>query len=658
MEKKQISLSQLSSAIRILSADAVENASSGHPGMPLGFADVFTILATKFLRFIPGDPRWQGRDRLVLSAGHGSMLLYSFFYLAGFENYDIESLKQFRQINSITPGHPEYDGISPVEVTTGPLGQGVANAVGMAIAQKKYEQYIGEIMKYKIYCICGDGCLMEGIAHEAASLAGHLNLNNLIILFDDNEITIDGSANLSCSDDYHLQFQSMGWASLQADGHDFTSINKALEAAQNIDKPVFISFKTKIGYKAGDKEASSTSHGAALGSLVIKQLKSNLEWSEEQFFIPEHILSQWRELSNRHKNYYDEWTARFSILPDAKKSYIEIPDANTIIDKISSHLDSSALDCATRESSGKIIELIMKVSNKIIAGSCDLGGSTWVLNKSSKFITKDDFSGNYIHYGIRENAMAAIMNGLATQQFLPIGSSFLAFSDYMRPSMRLSCIMQLPVIFVMTHDSIGVGEDGPTHQPIEHLASLRSMPNLNVYRPCDTLEVEEVYKHILRNKAPSLLALSRQKITNFSSQNREKYISKGAYIFGDQEQVVDVSLWASGSEVELALETKYILATAGISSRLISCPSIELFLTQDPDYKARLLDRQNRYSKLTCAIEAASSFGWERIIGENGMFFGMNSYGASGPAKDLYKFFNLTPSFIAGKIIERMKQLQ
>ncbi|MDX1917166.1 MAG: transketolase, partial [Rickettsiaceae bacterium] len=529
--------------------------------------------------------------------------------------------------------------------------------VGIAIAQKKYQDFVGSLMEYKIYCICGDGCLMEGISSEAASLAGNLGLNNLIVLYDDNEITIDGSAKLSCSDDYAKKFESMGWATLEVDGHDFEEIEKALTSAQKSDKPFFISFKTKIGYKSGEKESSSLSHGAPLGPKSLKQLRENLDWQQTPLFVPDIILDEWREISNRHRNEYEDWLEDFTKLSREKKLYLNPPDSENLIDKISSYTSVPTTNTATREASGKFIEILMRFSNKIIAGSADLGGSTYVFGSYSQAITRDDFSGNYIHFGIRENAMAAIMNGLATQAFLPIGSSFLAFSDYMRPSIRLSSIMKLPVIFVMTHDSIGVGEDGPTHQPIEHLASLRAMPNLRVFRPADTLETQEIYKFILKDKMPALIALSRQKLSNFQVKNRQYKVARGAYIFSSNEdEKVEVSIWATGSELEIAVEVKYLLTSAGISSRIISCPNIELFLSQEEEYKAKLIDRKQEYSKLHCAIEAGSRFGWERIIGENGLFFGINSYGESGPSQDLYKFFNLTPSFITNKILEKLQE--
>ncbi len=657
MNNTTISLKQLANAIRILSADSVEKAKSGHPGMPLGFADVFTVLVTNYLKYLPQNPRWARRDRLILSNGHGSIMLYAFFYLAGYNEYTLDSLKNFRQVDSKTPGHPEYDPEGPVEVTTGPLGQGIANSVGIAIAQKKYEQRLGELMRYKVYCICGDGCLMEGISYEAVSIAGHLGLNNLVVLFDDNEITIDGASDLANSDSHIAKFQAMGWDAFSANGHDFDEINQALSKAQDTKKPTLICFKTKIGYMAGSKECSSASHGAPLGAEATRALKANLGWEEKDpFVIPEALLEQWREVAQGNIDFYKKWQEEFESLPNEKKSYLEFPDTAKLQDHMAKYHSQISGNISTRECSGRVIEVLMRGSDKIIAGSCDLGASTFVLNKYANPITKDDFSGNYIHYGVRENAMGAIMNGLATQNFLPIGSTFLVFSDYMRPAIRLSCLMNLPVIYIMTHDSIGLGEDGPTHQPIEHLASLRSIPRLSVYRPADMIEVQKCYDCILSQEGPALLALARQATCFMAEESRNILVSKGAYIFGDQEQVVDVSLWASGSELEIALDTKYLLSNAGIASRLISCPNIEVFLKQDLDYKEKLLDRKFKYCKLTCAIEAGSSFGWDRIVGDKGIFFGIDSFGASGPHEDLYKYFNLTPSFIANKIIKKLKE--
>lgn len=657
MNKTQItSLHKLSTSLRILSADAIEKANSGHPGFPLGFSDVFTMLVTKYLKYNPTNPTWYGRDRLVLSAGHGSMLLYSFFHLSGYEKYTLNEIKNFRQVGSITPGHPEYDISLGIETTSGPLGQGFANSVGMAIAQKKYLNKLGPIMDYKIYVICGDGCLMEGITQEATSLAGHLRLNNLIVLFDDNNISIDGHTSLTTSDDHQARFEALGWNSLKADGHDFDSIDNAILKAQSSNKPSFIAFKTKIGFGAGRKEGSEESHGAALGGESIKILRENLAWKYPPFEIPDEIYKEWI-LATEHKQVlYRNWQDKYLKLSQNHKDYLNPPNTLELQDAIAIYGGIAGEAEATRVSSGRMIEIISKSSDKVIIGSADLSISNNVYNSYSRPITKDDFSGNFIHYGIRENAMAAIMNGLATQNFLPIGASFLVFSDYMRPSIRLSSIMKLQVIYIMTHDSIGVGEDGPTHQPIEHLASLRAMPNLNVFRPCDRAEVESCFNFALENKnSPTLIALSRQKLNQQrNSVLKRDGVLKGAYILYSDSEKVDVSIWATGSEVDLALETSRIISKAGFSSRIISCPNVELFLNQSTSYKRDILDLDKKYSKFNALIEAASKFGWERIIGLDGLFFGVDNFGASGPAKDLYSYFHLTPAEIANKIIDRV----
>ncbi len=637
---------KLSDSIRVLSADAVEKANSGHPGLPLGFADVFTVLVTKFLKYSPANPKWFGRDRLVLSAGHGSMLLYSFYYLTGFPYYNLDDLKNFRQFESRTPGHPEYDGCSPVETTTGPLGQGFANSVGMCIAQKKYQEKLGNIGKWKTYCIVGDGCLMEGLSFESASLAGHLKLNNLIVLFDDNHISIDGPTSLSTSDDHLAKFKSLGWEGESVDGHDFTAIEVALSNAQNSSKPYFIGFKTKIGYGAGDKEGTEKCHGSALGKEYIARLKANLNWSEEPFFVPLDYKEAWEKAWLYNEAYYDKWLEEFKKLDVSKEKYLSSPDIELPLLSYDQELPE-----ATRVSAGKIIESLLELSDKIIVGSADLSHSNGLYNKLCKPITSYDFSGNFIHYGVRENAMAAIMNGLATQNFLPIGGTFLVFSDYMRPSIRLSAIMQLPCIYIMTHDSIGVGEDGPTHQPVEHLASLRAMPGLDLYRPADALEVYICMKLILANKSPSMLALTRQSVPQLGhSEVREKNIEKGAYIIEANSGTINVTIWATGSEVHIALDTKRLLNKAGLKVRVISAPSIELFLSQNRKYKDKLLNNGG----LVVAVEAAAKFGWERIIGNNGMFFGVENFGISAPHNEIYNYFGITAPNIANKIIERL----
>ena len=638
-ENNKHTFKELSNAIRILSADAVEKAQSGHPGMPLGMADVATILFHDFLRFNPNNPKWFNRDRFILSAGHGSMLLYSLLYLTGYEGFDLDSLKSFRQLGSITAGHPEYRAHEAIEVTTGPLGQGIGNAVGMAIAEKKYkDNYGAEVCGHKIYCIAGDGCLMEGVGYESMSLAGHLQLDNLIILFDDNNITIDGSTDLAISENHEQKFQAMGWHVLKIDGHDYDEIHHALAEANKSDKPSIIMCKTKIGYGANKKQGSSAAHGAPLGEDEIIALRKNLNWSEEPFSVPDGILQYWR---NIYKSRYAS---------EAKTPNIELPDFAQELHKLKSDALEFNSPEATRASSGKMIEELSK-SNLFISGSADLSGSNLTKPKSHSVITKDDFSGNYIHYGIREAAMGAIMNGLTLEGLRCAGGTFLVFSDYMRPAIRLAALMRIPVCYVMTHDSIGVGEDGPTHQPIEHLASLRAMPGLNVMRPADLVESLECWQVAMDkdNSKPSLLSLTRQKlpqIRNDDSLNKN-LCARGAYVISEALGEKKATIFATGSEVSLALEVKEML---GDNIRVVSVPSFELFDLQSKEYKNKILNG----SELKVAIEAASSFGWQKFIGDDGLFFGMDSFGESAPATDLYNHFGLTKEKISAILKERI----
>jgi len=628
-------------ALRILSACAVEKAQSGHPGMPLGFADVFTMLTAKYLKFNPQDPRWLGRDRLVLSAGHGSMLLYAFYYLSGFKGFNIGQIKNFRRLGSNTPGHPEYDAASPVETTTGPLGQGLANSVGMAIAGKKYLAKT-DIADYKIYCIVGDGCLMEGISYEAASIAGHLKLNNLIVLFDSNSITIDGSTNLTTSENQLFRFQSMGWNTLCIDGHNLEEIDDALNWAQKSERPVFIECKTTIGYGAGDKIGSCKSHGAPLGKKDLDKLKKFLNWDHEDFIIPQDILDTWRGFAKNKA--YEEWQTKFKKLTKEQIEYL-----NPV--KISPHTIDTIKNLeladneATRVSSSKILEIIAQNEPKAILGSADLSTSVGVYNKHCKVISKNDFSGNFIHYGIRENAMAGIMNGLAIEGFLPIGGTFLVFSDYMKPGMRLASLIKLGVIYIMTHDSIGVGQDGPTHQPIEHLTALRSVPGLCDFRPSDRSETIGAFEHALSNLTqPYLMALSRQNIKSTSLTSQEG-VKRGAY-FIIKNQHPDITIFSNGSELPIAHEVCKLLEKDNFKVNLVSLASFNLFLQQDTRYIQEILGT----SEIKVAIEAALSYPWHRFIGANGLFFGMDTFGLSGPYEDLYEHFGLTPQNIYEKI--------
>ena len=646
-KKQKDSLQQLSDCIKILSADAVEDAQSGHPGLPLGFSQVLTCLAAQFLKFNPQDAQWFNRDRLVLSAGHGSMLLYSFFYLTGYKGFSLDDIKNFRQLGSKAAGHPEKHLFDAIETTTGPLGQGLANAVGMAIAEKKYQTELGtKICNYKTYVIVGDGCLMEGISYESLSLAGHLNLDNLIVLFDDNGISIDGKTSLTISEDQSKKFESFGFNVLQVDGHDFDHISYALGQAQNATKPCFISFKTKIGKGAKTKENSEKAHGSPLGSEEINYLKENIGFAGGKFYIPDDIINMWRQIWTRNEAEYQQWQQNFLSLPTEKQEYLSIPS----IPSPSVNTPTNNAE-ATRVSSNKIISALMQSNNKIIVGSADLASSNGLMNAVCKPITRDDFSGNFIHYGVRENAMAAIMNGLALSSFLPIGGTFFVFSDYMRPSIRLSALMRLPVIFVMTHDSIGVGEDGPTHQPIEHLASFRAMPNIDILRPSDFIEVKECYKIALNNKTkPSMLVLSRQKLPQIRQEETNNLCIHGGYIISPEthSNSIDITIFATGSEVHIATQIQTILAENNLSVRVCSVPCFELLIAQGPEYLKQL---QGNAKKLV-AIEAASSFGWSKIIGDNGLFFGIDCFGDSAPCPELYLKFHLDAESIAKVLLK------
>lgn len=660
MEKHPISttkLKNLASCIRILSADAIQKANSGHPGMPLGMADFMTVLMFHFLKFNSSDPKWLGRDRFVLSAGHGSMLLYSILYLTGYDNFGIDEIKNFRQMGSKAAGHPEYGAHPAIETTTGPLGQGIANAVGMAIAAKKNQVELGALSDYKIYCLVGDGCLMEGISSEALSLAGHLKLDNLVILFDDNGISIDGSTNLTRSEDIPNKYASMGFDVYSVDGHDYQAIYNVLENCSKSKLPKFISIKTEIGFASGEKAGTSDCHGAPLGLESINTLRKNLGWEiAEPFIIPDNLLHEWQEASTRNLEYYNYWQEGFKKFT-LEHNYNDIDDNSILLKNIDTQVAKGLPQTeATRVSLTHFIKLILEYNKKAIVGSADLSVSNGIFTSNAKAITASDFSGNFIHYGVRENAMAAIMNGLAIENFLPIGGTFLVFSDYMRPSIRLSALMNLRVIYVFTHDSIGLGEDGPTHQPVEHLASLRAIPNLMVFRPADRNEVAAILSLTLKSKYPVAISLSRQSIPQVSKASFSE-IAKGAYVlaqnYKENVNIKDckiISIWATGSEVHLALDVMENLTEKNYKVRVISAPCLEAFLKQDRDYVAHLIGEKTKC--FSVAIEAASKFGWERIIGNDGMFFGVNEFGHSAPAKVLYNTFGLTVENISNKIQE------
>tara|TARA_B100001057_G_C22857133_1_gene953105 strand:- start:1992 stop:3953 length:1962 start_codon:yes stop_codon:yes gene_type:complete len=632
---------KLSNAVRFLSIDAVERANSGHPGLPMGMADVATVLFKDFLKFNPNNPSWLNRDRFILSAGHGSMLLYSLLYLTGYKKITLKDIKNFRQLNSICAGHPEYHANSGIETTTGPLGQGISNAVGFAIAEEIFKEKFGKkIFNHKTYVLAGDGCLMEGISHEAMSLAGHLKLKNLIMLFDNNSISIDGPTNLAVSDNYKKRFNSYGWDYIKIDGHNEKQIFKALKKVQNAKKPTVISCVTTIGFGSPNKSGKASAHGSPLGVDEINLVRKKLKWKHKPFEIPDEILKKWKKIGSKGKSHEDKWNihckkVKFKInkqfVSEFKKIFSE--EKRKTIQNLTS--------IATRKSSENILNEIVKTNKLIIGGSADLAGSNNTKTKNHIPIRKNYFKGNYIHYGVREHAMAGIMNGLALHSsIIPYGGTFLIFSDYCKPSIRLSALMGLRVIYVMTHDSIGLGEDGPTHQPIEQLSSLRSIPNLNVLRPADTLETIECWQIALESKnTPSILALTRQKINpirkEYSSNNK---CSSGAYEVIRSKKKINCTIFASGSEVSLAIEVCHKLATESIYSKVISVPCQELFDKQNNIYKEKILNEtENKIS-----IEAGTVDCWKNYVGNKGISFGLKNFGKSAPYKDIYKDFKLT----------------
>ena len=645
----------LSNAIRVLSMDAVQKANSGHPGMPMGMADVVTILYKYFLRFNPKNPEWLNRDRFVLSAGHGSMLLYSLLYLTGYKSISINDIKKFRQINSICAGHPEYHPNSGIETTTGPLGQGISNAVGFAIAEEILKKKIGKnIINHKTYVLAGDGCLMEGISHEAMSLAGHLKLKNLIMLFDNNSISIDGPTNLAVSDNFKKRFESYGWEYILINGHDEKQIFKALKKAQKATKPTVISCKTKIGYGSPNKQGKASSHGSPLGEDEVKLVRKNLNWSYKPFDIPKKITDEWKKIGKKGNILEKKWNNIYKV----KKTKIDNFFKNHFYknikkEKLIAIKENKSL--ATRKSSESTLHTLVKNNNALIGGSADLAGSNNTKTKYHKIIKSGDFGGNYIHYGVREHAMCGIMNGLALHsKFIPYGGTFLIFSDYCKPSIRLAAIMKQRVIYVMTHDSIGLGEDGPTHQPIEQLSGLRAIPNLNVFRPADRMETIECWELALKSlKTPSVLTLTRQNLELI----RKKYSNRNKCSFGAYEVLrtnnkIKLTILASGSEVGLAIETSHKLAKDKIYSKVISMPSQEFFKIQSKAYKHKILGE----TKLKISIEAGSTECWKKFVGANGITFGINEFGKSAPYKEIYKFFGLTSENIYKKIKKIIRQ--
>lgn len=638
----------LANAVRFLSIDMVEKAKSGHPGMPMGMADVATILFKDFLKFNPKDPNWFNRDRFILSAGHGSALLYSLLYLTGYEDMTIDQLMNFRQIGSITPGHPEYGIATGIETTTGPLGQGISNAVGIALAERILNAKYGDgLVNHKTYVICSDGDLMEGISHEACSFAGHMKLNNLIVLYDSNKISIDGSTELSFSDNTAKRFEAYGWSVMQIDGHNESEIKSAIAGAQRSEKPVLIKCKTTIGFGSPGKEGSHEVHGSPLGADEVVETRRALEWQHKPFEVPDEILSKWRKFYERNLEEYKSHTKLFqnSVLKDELDKTAKA-DISKFIVKLK---ESAASSEASRVSSGKVLDEIVQHFPLMIGGSADLTPSNNTKTKHHKEISAYNYDGNYIHYGVREHAMAAIMNGLALHGLLPYGGSFLIFTDYARPAIRLSALMKLRVIYVMTHDSIGLGEDGPTHQPVEHLASLRAIPNMRVYRPSDAIETAECWELALANQSgPTILALSRQALKKQRHLGNEANLAaRGAYILKEAKHDISVTIYATGSEVQIASETAELLEEKGHGVRVVSVPCLNTFFEQDMEYQMMFTCNKS----LKVAIEAGSHFGWERVIGPHGLFVGVPTFGESAPYQKIYEHFGITPKEISLRIV-------
>ena len=650
-----IQYKDLSNAVRFLSIDAVEKANSGHPGMPMGMADVATVLFKHFLKFNTKNPNWLNRDRFILSAGHGSMLLYSLLYLTGYKSISLDDIKNFRQLNSICAGHPEYHPGTGIETTTGPLGQGIANGVGFAIAEEILKKKFGKkIINHKTYVLSGDGCLMEGISHEALSLAGHLKLKNLIMLFDNNSISIDGSTSLAVSDNFKKRFNSYGWEYIEIDGHNEKQIFRALKKAQKAKRPTTISCKTTIGYGSPNKSGTGSAHGSPLGKDEVNLVRKKLKWNHEPFKIPEKILNEWRKIGNKGAKEEIKWKKYYN----KKKNLIEKTFSNEFKENFETekqNIIKNPETIATRKSSEKILTILTETNNNIIGGSADLSGSNNTKTKNHKIIKPGEFSGNYIHYGVREHAMCGIMNGLALHSgIIPYGGTFLIFSDYCKPSIRLSAFMKQRVIYVMSHDSIGLGEDGPTHQPVEQLSHLRSVPNLNVLRPADTMETLECWEIALKNSSsPSILALTRQKINPIRKEFvKENKCSYGAYELSRTNKEIKLTIFASGSEVNLAIKVSHKLAIESIYSKVISVPCQELLEEQSADYKKKILNE----TKFKISIEAGSTDCWKKYVGETGLTFGINDFGKSAPYKDVYKHFSLTSENITKKVKEMINK--
>jgi len=653
---------RMANAIRALAMDAVERAKSGHPGLPMGTADIATVLFTRFLKFDPADPTWPDRDRFVLSAGHGSMLLYAVLHLLGYQAMTMEEIRRFRQLGSLTPGHPERGHTPGIETTTGPLAQGLANAVGMAIAERHLAALYGpQIVDHRVYVLASDGDLMEGLSHEAIALAGHLRLNRLMVFHDDNGISIDGPLRLSDSVDQVRRFEAAGWAASRVDGHDPEAIAAAIEAGQLSDRPTLIACRTTIGFGAPTKAGSEKSHGSPLGADEVAGARQKLGWSAPPFEVPPEILAQWRTAGQRCQADHAAWTERVARLAAAERAEFQRrmdgelgPGLAAAVDTLKQSFAAAPQEVATRRASEIALETLVPAIPEMIGGSADLTGSNNTRPKGMTVLSAENYSGRFIHYGVREHAMAAAMNGMALHGgVVPYSGTFLVFSDYCRPALRLAALMGLRVIHVMTHDSIGVGEDGPTHEPVEHLAALRAIPNLRVFRPCDTVETAECWQLALEAAhAPSVIALTRQNLPQMRRERSDvnRCAAGGYEIVPAQHGKPAVSLFASGSEVSIAAQARQILGDRGVTARLVSVPCFELLRAAPAEARRAVIGD----APIRIGVEAAVRQGWDEIIGSDGIFIGMSGFGASAPYCELYRHFGITAQAIADAALRRL----
>lgn len=649
-------LKNMANTIRFLTADAINKSNSGHPGMPLGMADVATVLFSEYIKLNPEAPKWFDRDRFILSAGHGSMLLYSLLYLTGYKDIDINDIKNFRQFGSKTAGHPEYGHLDGIDMTTGPLGQGISSAVGMALAERMINARFGDkLCSHYTYVIAGDGCLMEGISEEAASLAGHLGLNKLIVFWDNNNITIDGTVDKSNSTDQSARFKAIGWNTISINGHDYGEIRKAIETAQKSDKPTLIACKTTIGFGAPTKCGTSKCHGSPLGEEETAAMRKALGWNYEPFVVPNEILEAWRQTQERNKEIYQSWVQNATAAGKDFQNFIanKLPENwDKELNEVKKKAITEQTKVATRKASEMCLKAIVPNIPQIVGGSADLAASNLTFVEGLKTVTKEDYHGNNVMYGIREHAMGAIMNGMALHGgAIPYGGTFFVFSDYMRPAQRLAALMGIRVVYVLTHDSIGVGEDGPTHQPIEHLAAYRSMPNILTFRPCDIVETAECWQIALTEKnRPSILALSRQGVSLMRANAEENLSKKGAYIISPAKKERAATIIATGTEVHIAVAAQKILDKKGIDVAVVSMPCMELFEEQTLQYQMKILG-----NKPVISVEAASTFGWNRYAQKT---IGIDSFGASAPAGKLYEYFGLTAESIAEEVEIFIKKIK